>query len=280
MKKKENFKLEYVMLSILIILLLLIIIPVIIHAAKNKQQPPMPPIIEEKIKEKNPYEELEKLFKFRKVEDGYAIEKYIGKLSKVTIPTEYKGLKVNKIDDETFANVDFLEKVDVSNTIEGIGNKTFFNCKNLKEITLADGLKEILSDAFSNTGLTSVNIPNTVKKIGEQAFCNTPIESIIIPKLVEKIEAGTFSSCTNLKAVTLNEGLKEIALAAFEYSLIESITIPGTEKKIGELAFYACHNFKTIDCKIKKSYYDAHKSDFIGIKYFERDGGKINWLNG
>ena len=131
MKKKENFKLEYVMLSILIILLLLIIIPVIIHAAKNKQQPPMPPIIEEKNKGKNPYEELEQLFKFRKVEDAYAIEKYIGKLSKVTIPTEYKGLKVNKIDDEAFANVDFLEKVDVSNTIEGIGNKAFFNCKNL-----------------------------------------------------------------------------------------------------------------------------------------------------
>ena len=87
MKKKENFKLEYVMLSILIILLLIIIIPVIIHVAKNKQQPPMPPIIEEKIKEKNPYEELEKLFKFRKIEDAYAIEKYIGKLSKVTIPT-------------------------------------------------------------------------------------------------------------------------------------------------------------------------------------------------
>ena len=67
MKKKENYKLEYVMLLILIILLLLIIIPVIIHAVRNKQQPPMPPIIEEKIKEKNPYEELEQLFKFRKV---------------------------------------------------------------------------------------------------------------------------------------------------------------------------------------------------------------------
>ena len=132
MKRRENHKLEYAMLLILIILLLVILIPVTVYGIRNKQQPYIPPI-EEKIKEKNPYEELEKLFKFRKLEGTYAIEKYIGKLSKVTIPTEYKGLKVNQIDDEAFANVDFLEKVDVSNTIEGIGNKAFVNCTNLNK---------------------------------------------------------------------------------------------------------------------------------------------------
>lgn len=180
MKRRENRKLEYAMLLILIILLLVILIPVTVYGIRNKQQPYIPPV-EEKIKEKNPYEELEKLFKFRKLEATYAIEKYIGKLSKVTIPTEYKGLKVNQIDDEAFANVDFLEKVDVSNTIEGIGNKAFVNCTNLNEITLQEGLKEILSDAFSNTGLTSANIPNTVEKIDINAFkeCKTLTEVIM-----------------------------------------------------------------------------------------------------
>ena len=94
---------------------------------------------ENKIGYKMSDKQIEKLFKMKRIAGGYAVEKYIGEKDNVTIPIQYKGEKINQIASEAFKDVDFLEKVDISGTVETIDVEAFYGCKNLREIIFRDG---------------------------------------------------------------------------------------------------------------------------------------------
>ena len=61
-------------------------------------------------------------------------------------------------------------EVILSENITVIPDGAFYNCVNLKKVTIPKGVTEIGVRAFSNTGLESVLIPRTVKNIGKWAF--------------------------------------------------------------------------------------------------------------
>ena len=130
--------------------------------------------------------EIEKNFKMKRIEGGYSIKEYIGESANVYIPRKYKGYTIKKIEEEAFAGMKFLEKVEVASSIEEISSEAFKDCEALKTVTLKEGLK----------------------KIGYRAFHNASIETITIPSTVEYVNG--FDGCKNLKTVTLKEGLKKI----------------------------------------------------------------------
>ena len=72
-----------------------------------------------------------------------------------------------------------IEMITIPKTVRKIGDSIFSECKNIKKVTLNEGLKEI----------------------GDQAFVNSSIESITIPSTVEKIGNAAFAACQNLKAI-------------------------------------------------------------------------------
>lgn len=260
--------------------------------------------------------EIKKLFEIERVPNGLAITKYKGKAKDVRIPSTYKGYKIIEIKEAAFfeksnepltweeikAKVgnSNIEKVTIPSTVEKIGEFAFFGCKNLKKVTLNEGLKEINNLAFADTNIEEITIPSTVEEIEHSAFfmCynlkivtlneglkginnlafnDTNIEEITIPSTVEKIGYGAFFGCKYLSAVSLNEGLKEIGPAAFYKTSIEEITIPSTLKEIKSDAFANCSELTRIKCKIKKSYVEANKDEFEGL--LEKES-IINWLNG
>ena len=90
----------------------------------------------------------------------------------------------------------------------------------------------------------------------------------------------TFSKCDNLKDIILEEGIKTIGDLAFGDAPIGSITIPSTVEVIEKDIFGSNDKLKTINCKIKKSYYDTHQTQLYGLRDSELKGRKINWLNG
>ena len=57
-----------------------------------------------------------------------------------------------------------------SKSLRKIDKSAFQNCKDLVNVTFADGLKEIGDGAFKYTGITEVIIPQSVTKIGKGAF--------------------------------------------------------------------------------------------------------------
>ena len=201
-------------------------------------------------------EEIAKIFEMKKESDGWSIKKYIDIseiLKNITVPGEYKGSKIKKIEDDAFFN-QTIESVDISGNVEEIGYRAFYRCKNLKNITLREG----------------------VKKIGREAFEDATLEELKTPSTVEKISDSAFASCESLKMVTLNEGLKEIGDSAFRDTKINTITIPSTVTLIRRYAFLRS-SITTINCKVTKSYVESNEAKFAGL--LEKKD-KINWVNG
>lgn len=80
----------------------------------------------------------------------------------------------------------YLENINFPESLEKIGEYTFKECINLREINLDCPNLNISKFAFENSGLTKATIN------------------------VKSIDENTFENCKNLDTVTLNEGLESI----------------------------------------------------------------------
>jgi len=117
----------------------------------------------------------------------------------------------------SFYKCKYLEKVVLPKTLKTIPsykrdyNKVvgcFEGCEALKKITLPEGLEDIQSRAFEDSGLESIVIPNSVKSIGNMAFFDCPLTSITIGKGIESIRSGAFGYCSSL--TTFNIGVEQV----------------------------------------------------------------------
>ena len=133
--------------------------------------------------------------------------------------------------------------------VTSIGDYTFYSNKNIKSVTIPEGITNIGGDAFSScSNLVDINIAKSVKTIGECAFqyC-TSLEKIIIPNGVNEIKAFTFDGCTSLEEITLSLNLKSIEMWSFnECESLKEITIPKQVKSIGSGAFSQCRSLINI----------------------------------
>ena len=106
----------------------------------------------------------------------------------------------------------------------------FANCKELKTVTLNEGLVT-LSGFAGCTALERIEIPSTVKTMGYRAF----------------------AGCTALKEVTLPQGLSTVGDRAFaEAYALSQIVIPAGVSEMGGYVFDGCIALKTIRCEAEK----------------------------
>lgn len=126
-------------------------------------------------------------------------------------------------------------------TLTKIRSYPFAYSKNLKEVTLNEGLKEVPHYAFYDSKIVSVNIPASVNEIVTSAFekC-TELQAVNFAdgSNLESISYNAFSECSSLKQIELPEGLKYIYSRAFQYcSKLSKVNIPSSVTKVGEKAF-------------------------------------------
>ncbi|KAL7528414.1 hypothetical protein ACHAXR_002437, partial [Thalassiosira sp. AJA248-18] len=109
-------------------------------------------------------------------------------------------------------------------TLSEVGDHTFHNCINLREVELNEGLQKIgLYAFFDCKSLESIEFPSTLIEHGEYSF----------------------QYCIMLGEVALNEGLQEIEAGAFyNCKSLESINVPSTLSEFGNNAFNGCINLK------------------------------------
>ena len=94
----------------------------------------------------------------------------------------------------------------LTNAIE-IGNGAFYNCKNIKKVTLENvisiGDMAFAADTLSN--ITQVNLGNKLVSLGATVFYNAPIGYISLPETLKEIGAPAFTGCASLQRINVAE---------------------------------------------------------------------------
>ena len=98
-------------------------------------------------------------------------------------------------------------------------------------------------NAFTYSGLTSVNIPNSVERIGYQAFADCYyLNSVTIPSSVEYIDEEAFLSCSKLTGVNIKN---QVVSDTSNTKSVKSTKVKGLPM-ISKKMFGACGNLKNI----------------------------------
>ena len=144
------------------------------------------------------------------------------------------------VDEEVFTECPY-EKIDLPDSVVGIGVALFKDSPNLKSVRLPEKVTELPPYLFSGcTALTRVKMPNVVYDFPEGLFQNcsslpdipfraglralspyvfegcSSLVSLVIPSTVERIQERAAAGCTKLATIVLPEFLSELDPTAFE----------------------------------------------------------------
>ena len=183
----------------------------------------------------------------------------------VSLPDNLKSVAT-----EAFTYSYGLKSLEMPNSVEAIGNRTFYGCHNLSRIEhrysqsfWTNHVYDIKDNCIINIeydrnlviyGCYNATIPEGVKSIGGQAFAGQKrLKSITIPSSVKAIygydeELGAFSYSA-LESITFAEGsqLTTIEPYAFFYcESLKSIDLPNSLTTIGEGAFLECYALESV----------------------------------
>ncbi len=104
--------------------------------------------------------------------------------------------------------------------VTGVSNDAFYYYyRNIKYLSLPEGLETIGNNAFYNIGISELILPKTLRSIGNNAFryCRN-VKTLIIPEGVETIGSNAFEYMYNLTKLTLPSTLKEIGLYVINWN--------------------------------------------------------------
>ena len=188
-------------------------------------------------------------------------------ISSVVIPSDIYGTKIIGIDKKAFygrplTNIVLPETLEtigesafeetqlvsviIPESVATLGKSSFGRTTALKDLSIL-GACDIGTNAFSNSGVVSANIPY-VTQIGSCSFAGcASLENVVLENGCTKIGDGAFMNCVALKSIYFPPSLTTISIDAFRWSgLSGTLTIPRTITSIGYNSFTACVNLNEI----------------------------------
>lgn len=235
---------------------------------------------------------------------------------------------VNTINNETFVSIDGCNKeaesLLIPSTINGIpvkGTNNYYacqGCKNLKTLTISEGVKVLAGGAFRNCPqLKTVNLPSTITKIDFEAFSGcTSLENITIPKDTVYVDMSAFDGCSKNfkisvdsrnpyfslkddvlfhlengintlvsypysktdKTYSIPDDVTQINQEAFKNDNLENCIIPDGIKILGDGIFFNCSALKTVTIPVSVN--SIYQYAFSkSLKDIYYEGNEDEWNN-
>lgn len=215
------------------------------------------------------------------VADLYAYDFQIDGIYYKILSSQELTLEVTR---ESEGSISYSESVTIPETIEyrnrtftvtSIGDYAFYECSNLKEVTISSKISQIGSCAFYGCSLLSeIIIPNSVVSIGSSAFSKcSNLTLISLPSELKEIPYGLLKDCTKLNEIAIPLNVHYIRDCAFQgCSSLSSITIPGSVTNMGADVFVDCSNLKKVIFEEGENGLNLSKLTKIKHKYTERNG--------
>lgn len=164
----------------------------------------------------------------------------------------------------------YIAYISFPEQLRTIGKYAFYNCENLKSVTIPELVYQIYNDAFTNcVNLSSVSfLGNEVRDVDEvfNGCTSLPVVDNIryadyfLLEVVDKsqthysikestkyIPNAAFRNCSNLESIIIPDNVRKIGENAFAecYSL-RSITIGKNVTEIGNAAFISCYDLDSV----------------------------------
>lgn len=131
-------------------------------------------------------------------------------LATVTFPKT-----LNSISEYAFENTK-LNIVDLSKTqIKSLPNGCFYDCGQLSDVKLPNGLTFIGEKAFQKSTIASITFPPSLQKIDEWAFQYAKLANVVIPTSCDTIGTAAFADNAKLETVVINGTKCYLAFEAF-----------------------------------------------------------------
>jgi len=210
------------------------------------------------------------------------------------ILSEYNKDVLNVMDIETISDykyqyMDKVESINILNYVNNIGNDSFKECINVKNINFTAPVKDLSlgNNTFYNCcNLENFNFKGSFSNIGENCFAhcenlrsinlvgidtvpnnaflfNTSLSEIVIVN-VQYIKAGAFMYCKSLTDINFGSCHNLLSIDAYAFSgcNLSKITIPDTVKEIGDYVFE--DNFNLTDV-----YFEGKSNILLGDDIFK-----------
>lgn len=152
-----------------------------------------------------------------------------------TLP-EMPGLK--RIGDEAFYQCKNLKKVTIPETVEYIGGGAFYGCSNIWSLTYNAINAECESFMEPNAPLEKIVIGDKVRRLPRGIFSGKEFSEVTLPACLERIDESAFYGCKNLTTINLSDSIRYIGDNAFYgCSSLKNIHWPLRLTTIGNYAF-------------------------------------------
>lgn len=161
---------------------------------------------------------------------------YTGSEEHVVIPEGVKrigGHPDNSIFEDTETEI---KSVVIPDSVIEIGERAFYTCLQLEEVTMGNGVKKIGQEAFAGCfKMKTIHLSDSLQEIGLRAFnfCES-LEALELPSSLRNIEMEAFGNCISLKSLNIPDGVQAIPPGTFDRcSSMEELYIPSSVTKIG-----------------------------------------------